>query len=114
METLFEACRALSVISFLSYGALCLWTQRMAQEFERFGLARLRTLTGALELIGALGLIAGYFVPVVTVVAAGGLALLMLLGVGVRIRVGDSMIAMLPALLLFAMNAFLCALTIFE
>ena len=112
METLFEACRALSVISFLSYGALCLWTQHMAQEFERFGLARMRTLTGALELIGALGLIAGYFVPVVTAVAAGGLALLMLLGVGARLRVGDSIVSMLPALVLFAMNAFLCALTI--
>ena len=112
METLFEACRALSVISFLSYGALCLWTQHMAQEFERFGLARLRTLTGALELLGALGLIAGYFVPFVTIVAAGGLALLMLLGVAMRIRVRDSFVSMLPALLLVAINAFVCAMTI--
>lgn len=112
MEILFEAGRALSVLAFLSYGALCLWTQHMAGEFERFGLAGLRTLTGALELLGALGLIAGYFVPELTAAASGGLALLMLLGVGARIRVRDSFVSLLPALALFALNAFLCALTL--
>lgn len=114
METLFEACRAVSVVAFLSYGALCLWTQHMSREFERFGLARMRKLTGGLELLGASGLIGGYFVPFVTTAASAGLALLMLLGVGVRIRVRDPFVSMLPALALLAANALVCALTIVE
>ena len=40
--------------------------------------------------------------------AAAGLALLMLLGVGVRIKIRDSFLQTLPALGYLALNAYLC------
>ena len=79
----------------------------MVEEFERFGLARYRRLTGSLELLGALGLAAGYLVPELTLVSGSGLATLMLLGTGVRIRVADPIPEILPAFVLMLVNAWI-------
>ena len=79
----------------------------MIVEFDRFGLARFRRATGALEVLGALGLLAGYFFPTWTLVAAGGLGLLMILGVITRVRVRDSLSASLPAIALLVINLFI-------
>ena len=68
---------------------------------------RFRKFTGVLELLGALGLIAGYFVPPLTVAAAGGLAVLMAAGLIVRIRCRDSPVEMLPASVMLLMNIFI-------
>ena len=102
-----------SAILFSYYGFVCVVGERMAVEFERFGLPQFRVLTGALELLGAAGLVAGYVVPVLTVAASGGLAALMVLGVLVRLRVRDPLVAMLPAIGLLFLNAwiFIHALT---
>ncbi|MBO6577237.1 MAG: DoxX family protein [Rhodothermales bacterium] len=107
MEFAFHIAKALSVALFLFYGVSCLFAQGMKSEFERFGLARYRRLTGALELLGALGLLVGYAVPLLGFVAAVGLTLLMLLGVGVRIRVQDPFLEMVPAIVLLLVNAYL-------
>ncbi len=106
MDLAFEAARAVSLLAFLGYGLACLCSDHMVAEFERFGLARMRRLTGALEVLGALGLAGGYVFPVVGVAAAVGLTLLMVLGVATRVRVGDSFLATSPALVLLALNAF--------
>lgn len=106
MQTAFEICRALSAIAFLGYGVACLATQHMVAEFERFGLGRFRQFVGALEFLGGLGLLVGYFYPPLLLVASGGLTMLMLLGVWTRIRVGDSMVETLPAFLFFVLNGF--------
>ena len=106
MELAYEASRALLVVAFLGYGIACLRGPSMLVEFERFGLARMRVLTGWLEVLGALGLAAGYVFPPLVVVSAGGLALLMLAGVLVRIRVQDPFRALVPALVLLAINVF--------
>ena len=79
----------------------------MVDEFERFGLSRFRRLTGALELLGALGLLASYLFPPLTIAAAGGLTLLMILGVATRIRVRDPALVTLPAVLLLAANLYI-------
>jgi energy-coupling factor transporter transmembrane protein EcfT len=92
---------------FLYYGIACLLFDRMKRDFERFGLGRFRTLTGALEVLGALGLIAGAFWPPLVLFSAGGLALLMMMGIVARIRVRDSLAQTLPALLLMCMNLFI-------
>jgi len=76
----------------------------MVEEFERFGIPRYRRLTGVLEVLGAVGLFVGYFVPVFTLLASGGLALLMALGVAVRLRVRDPWVSMLPAAGLMLLN----------
>lgn len=107
VEIPIEGARVVSMLAFLGYGLACLFSDHMADEFERFGLARMRRLTGALEVLGALGLGAGYVLPVIGVAAAAGLALLMLLGVATRVRVGDSLADSLPALVLFALNGML-------
>lgn len=106
MDLAYEICRAVSWVTFLGYGLACLFGRSMESEFERFGLARFRRLVGWLEVLGALGLLASYALPAVVLVAAGGLTLLMLLGVATRVRVGDSLLATLPALTLLVMNGF--------
>jgi uncharacterized membrane protein YphA (DoxX/SURF4 family) len=92
---------------FLIYGALCLFSNGMEAEFERYGLSRFRRLTGALEVLGGAGLLVGLRVPIVLVLASGGLALLMLLGVITRIRVRDPLLETLPATVLMVMNGFI-------
>ena len=96
-----------SILLFSGSGLVVLFADGMVEEFERFGLSRFRRLTGSLEVLGATGLAVGYLLPRVAVVSAGGLALLMLLGVGVRIRMRDSMLEMMPALILLVLNAWI-------
>lgn len=106
MEFVYRASVLLSALLFLHYGLLCLFADGMAREFQRFGLSRFRRLTGSLEVLGALGLLAGLLVPPVALAASGGLALLMSLGVATRIRVRDSVKETLPAVVLLLVNAF--------
>ncbi len=107
MNLLYQACRILSVLLFLYYGLAVFVSDAMVTEFERFGLPRYRKPTGFLELLGAVGLILGYFVPHLTVVAAGGLTLLMAAGVVVRHRCRDSLVDALPASVMLLMNLFI-------
>ena len=62
---------------------------------------------GAVEVLGALGLVVGQFWPPLVPLSAGGLALLMLVGVATRIRVLDSLAQTLPALVLMCVNLFI-------
>ena len=77
----------------------------MKSEFKRFGLEKAGTLTAVLELLGATGLLIGLKFPLILLVSAGGLALLMLLGVVVRIKVRDTIWVSLPALFFMILNA---------
>lgn len=107
MTLAYHGLTALSVLVFLYYGSTCLFANGMAADFDRFGMARLRILTGALELLGAVGLVAGLFLPVLTVVSAGGLALLMAMGLLTRVRFRDSVRETAPAGALMMVNGFL-------
>ena len=98
--------------AFFFYGWACIRNDAMVAEFERYGLARLRKLTGSLELLGALGLLIGYAFPLALVLASGGLSLLMLMGVLTRLRIRDSFFATLPALVLLLMNAYIFTVSI--
>ena len=102
-----ELLLALSFGSFLFFGTSCLLSRRMATEFERYGLGRWRTVVGILQLLGAAGLVAGVWIPWAAVVASGGLAVLMALGVGVRIKIRDTLIQTSPALFYMILNAYL-------
>lgn len=103
----FHVANAISVALFLGYGILCLFADGTVDEFERYGLSRFRRLVGALEVLGALGLLAGYVFPVLAAVSACGLALLMVCGLAVRIRIGDPLLQMAPAAFLLLVNAFI-------
>ncbi len=107
MTIAYHISTVLSIGLFLWYGGACLVANGMAAEFRRFGLSRYRTLTGALEVLGAIGLAAGYALPIVGVFSAVGLATLMLLGVVTRIRVRDSILESAPAAFLLFVNLFI-------
>ncbi len=101
----YQVLTALSAIVFLYYGISCLCANGMADDFERFGMADLRILVGTLEVLGAVGLVVGQWIPVLLIVSAGGLALLMLLGLLTRVRQRDSLREILPAGVLMVVNA---------
>jgi len=79
----------------------------MKREFERYGLGSLRALIGGLQLCGALGVLAGLSQPWIGCASSAGLALMMLIGVGVRIKIKDPLLRTLPALFYMALNAYL-------
>lgn len=97
-----------SGISFLGYGAALLFSQHMVDEFIRFGFSRQRRLTGYLQLLGALGLLVGYwYTPLIAFISATGLCLMMFFGFGVRLKIRDTVIASSPALLYALLNLYL-------
>jgi hypothetical protein len=79
----------------------------MKSEFKRFGLEKFGAVTAILELMGGLGLIIGLKFNPVLVISSFGLALLMFLGVLVRIKVKDSILITLPALFYMLLNLYL-------
>ncbi|MFV8336293.1 DoxX family protein [Flavobacterium sp. RSP29] len=96
-----------SASSFLIYGIAYFVSTNMKNEFKRFGLEKFGILTAVLELTGALGLFIGFQNHTILVFASGGLALLMLLGVGVRIKMKDSLLVSLPAFFYFLLNVYI-------
>ncbi|MEZ7499008.1 DoxX family protein [Flavobacterium sp. Arc3] len=96
-----------SATSFLVYGIAYFVSSNMKNEFKRFGLEKFGPLTALLELAGATGLFIGLQNHTVLVLSSAGLALLMLLGTGVRIKMKDSLLVSLPAFFYFLLNAFI-------
>jgi uncharacterized membrane protein YphA (DoxX/SURF4 family) len=99
MNVIYHALSVLTSTLFIFYGASCLWSATMKAEFERFGLSRYRVLSGVLEILGALGLVIGFFFPPLRVAAAAGLGILMVLAVVSRVQQRDSFREFFPALL---------------
>ena len=94
--------------SFLFYGVNCLRSCHIKKEFKRFGISdRNRKLTGILQLLGACGLLLGMTFAVIGLLSAFGLFLLMLLGLGVRIKVRDGLIKSFPALFFMLISLYL-------
>lgn len=96
-----------SAVSFLFYGWGCLYSARIRLEFDRYRLANLRPLVGCLQLAGSAGLVGGLWFAVLGAGAAAGLAVLMLMGFVVRLRLKDTAIQMSPALIYLLLNAYL-------
>lgn len=97
----------ISAIAFLVYGVACFYSQKLTLEFQRWGLAWIQKLTGALEVLGALGLLVGFSNPTLRMLSAGGLSLMMLVAVGVRAKVRDPFLQWLPAVLLLLLNLYI-------
>jgi hypothetical protein len=109
MTLLYLGANALSVTVFLTFGVWCLFAGGMREDFDRFGLSRFRILTGALEVAGALGLVAGYFISGLAAASGIGLAMLMTIGLITRVRQRDTIPQMLPATALIVVNVFIAA-----
>ncbi len=97
-----------SAISFLGYGLACFLSDSLKREFDRYGFGSQRTLIGELQLCAAVGLLAGLSQPWLGRAAAAGLALMMLVAVGVRIKIKDTFLQTTPALFYLLLNAYLC------
>ena len=114
MQITFEVARALSILAFLFYGVTCLVTTRMVAEFQRYGLARFRRMVGALELLGAIGMLVGYAYRPLLIASAAGLTTLMLLGIATRVRIGDGLTRTLPAMVFGALNGFVLVVALMK
>jgi len=97
-----------SALSFLGYGAACFFSSRMKREFCRYRLAAQRIRVGALQWLAGIGLLVGLSQPWMGQLAAGGLALMMLVAVIVRIQIQDTLLQSSPALFYLALNTYLC------
>ena len=105
--SLFLALVLFSSLSFLIYGIAYFKSPNMKSEFKRFGLEKQGMLVAVLEVLGAVGLLVGLAVNPIMLISAGGLALLMLLGVAVRLKIGDSIWVALPAFSFMLLNAYI-------
>ncbi len=107
MNTLYILLVLISGVSFIIYGSLLFVSSKMQNEFKRFGLEKFTKLTGVLELLGGIGLLVGLKVSFIMLISSGGLALLMLLGFGVRLKIKDSFALTLPSLFFMVLNLYL-------
>lgn len=105
--TLLYALILISSFSFLGYGIAYFTSPQMKVEFKRFGLEKVGALTAVFELLGAVGLLVGLKIPLILLISAGGLSLLMFLGVAVRIKMKDSLWITLPALSFMLLNFYI-------
>ncbi len=105
--TFLEILIVISGLSFLVYGINYFISPAMKSEFKRFGLEKFGLLTAVLEIVGALGLFSGFLINLILLISSGGLALLMFLGLLVRLRIKDSLWVSLPALFFMGLNAFI-------
>jgi len=79
----------------------------MKQEFERYLLGPQRLMVGALQVAASLGLVAGLSQPWMGRSAAAGLVLMMLVAIGVRISIKDTLVQTIPAFFYLLLNAYL-------
>ena len=79
----------------------------MHAEFIRYKLLRFKVLTAILEILGALGLIAGIYIPWILMISSGGLSLLMLFAFIIRIKLRDAFYLILPSLFYLLLNLYI-------
>ncbi len=94
--------------SFLGYGLGCFFLGYLRREFLRYQLDAQRVFVGSLQCAASVGLMLGFTVPWLGQAAAAGLAMMMMVALGVRWRIGDSFWQMLPALGYLGLNTYLC------
>ncbi len=105
--SLFRWLTGASGVAFLIYGVLCFTSQFMLNDFHRFGLERLRLLTGVLELLGGAGLLIGLAWLPALQMSSAGLSLLMLIAFAVRVHMRDGVALSSPSLFLTIVNLYI-------
>ena len=94
----------LSGVSFIFFGFACFFSNVFINEFYRYGLSEYRLIVGFFELLGGIGCIIGIFDKRILMLSTIGLSVMMILGVTVRIKINDTFIQTLPALLYLIVN----------
>jgi uncharacterized membrane protein YphA (DoxX/SURF4 family) len=95
-----------SSISFLFYGSSCLYSSAMVKEFARYHLEHLRLTTGILQITTSLTLLIGISYPYVAAASALFLVIMMIVALGVRYKIKDSVLMMLPAFFYLLINLY--------
>lgn len=96
-----------SSVSFIFFGGGCFLSRYLRGEYERYGIGQLKGLIGVLQILGAVGLLVGLYMPWIGQFSAGGLAAMMLCGVGVRIKIKDTIFQTMPAFAYMVLNAYI-------
>ena len=107
MNYIFILCVLVSSFSFLAYSISYFITPDMKNEFTRLNVAKLGLLVIVLEILGALGLLMGFMYKPILLLSAAGLAVLMFLGLLIRIRTKDGILISLPATFYMVLNAYI-------
>lgn len=105
--TLLHSLILISSCFFVYFGVAYFKAPKMKSEFKRFGLEKFGTLVAILELLGAAGLLVGLMFPAILLLSAGGLSVLMFLGVAIRLKAKDKTWLLLPALIFMSLNAYI-------
>jgi uncharacterized membrane protein len=112
---LFTALIWFSSLAFIFFGINCFISEFIIKEFNRYGLPKFRKITGFLQIAGAIGLLIGlYYSPALLLFASGGLAILMLAGFVVRLKIKDNFIKSSPSLTFAAINLFIAFKTFYS
>ena len=100
-------CTLISSLSFFAYAFSYFNAPHMKNEFKRFGLEKMGLTIVTLEITGALGLLVGLIFNFFLVISSLGLALLMLAGLIVRLKLKDNIWISLPALFYMVLNTYI-------
>ena len=94
-----------SSISFVIYSLNSIFSKRMILEFSRWGVGDLRILVASFQMFGGLGLLLGLYNVWLLCLASFLLVLMMISAVIIRIRVKDSFLMTLPAIIYALLNS---------
>lgn len=102
----------ISSFSFFAYTIYYFKSSKMEMEFKRFGLEKFGLIIMTLQFLGATGLLVGLLFNPLLIISSLGLALLMLAGFLVRLKLKDGILVSLPALFYMSLNAYIFLITI--
>ena len=109
---LLRICILISSFSFFAYAYSYFKAPHMKNEFKRFGIEKMGLAIVILEIIGALGLLAGLKFNFILIVSSFGLALLMFAGIIVIMKLKDNIWITFPALFYMLLNGYIFLLSI--
>ena len=107
-----KICVLISSFSFFAYTIYYFKSSKMKMEFKRFGLEKFGLIIMTLQFLGATGLLVGLLFNPLLIISSLGLALLMLAGFLVRLKLKDGILVSLPALFYMSLNAYIFLTTI--
>ena len=102
--TFLQVLTLISGISFVYYGFSSFFSKKMKKEYKRWGYPEQRFMIGSLQLLGGLGLFLGFVFEPLIPLSSASLMLLMLAAIGVRIKIEDQPLRMIPALFYAVLN----------
>ena len=93
-----------SSISFLIYGYLSFKSERMINEFKRWGFSKYRKYISILQILGATGLVVGIKYDLILVISSLGLSIMMFFAILVRVKIQDNISRVLPGMTYLLLN----------